>query len=667
MSALAQPYTSPIPGVLPLTSEHAAAPGQQFRLSRHTGTDVISYENGQLLANDPQNGQTMQVMTWESGNDVYVSWDFFDDTAPTNRTNVRVPNVQGWDSFGVTASTGDQTPDPDIVLAYDPGSHELYANLVYIDHDRVNYKVMRWDYARRRFDAAGATAVLLGDPRYLHSYPNIDANSQGLVAVTWQQSVTDKVNITVASTSNYFPTYTFSQTITFGRALLAAGDITGHFRDCYTDKYRANSGNIGVFVVNPPKGLFEQTLHPDVAISEGDDSEAIISSTFVRHYVSGKGLFSIHNKVAIVQTHYGQCSDGKSEEPNPEPGDEPTDDPSSPGNPNNPNNLIARLRVYQQHEWGYSTNDVVGTPRIAATGLPRNFADRGTDVEVVIDRTLTNCGPTQYAIWNFGKSRGMFRDTFSLISPAGRTADAPNYIRSVEPAVSYSVIIPNRDADKVGATYIVDWTGGSGPTARYNNGTQDDVWAVTLADGAHLGNRSTGPQAQPTGYNRVNLQGTGNQFAPSVAGRFLQGNLVGLTGNLSDEELLKLLGLVPGASPNVHLFFDEAARQLSYRRSGDFAGLGNPFSRPASTTGLLQAYPNPSAGAVTLALRLHPGEQVRQLLVLDALGRSVAELPLPSKGSESVEWKPAATLPAGIYTVRATTTERTATVGVVRN
>ncbi len=675
MSALAQTYNSPIPGVLPLSSEHAAHPGPQFNLSQHTGTDVIPYTNDYVAFGvpDPQKGQTMQVMTWEDGNKVFVSWDFFDNnpvTAPGNvpAINQRVPNAQGSSFFVVSPSTGEQTPDPDIVLAY--SGTDLYANLVYINGDRTNYKVMRWNTSTRAFDDLTTPAVELGNPRYLHSYPNIDANSQGLVAVTWQQSVTDRVNITVASTSNYFPTYTFPQIITFGRALLAAGDITGNFRDCYTDKYQHNSGNTGVFVVNPPKGLFEQTLHPDVAISEGDEAEAIISSTFVRHFVSGKGLFNIYNKLAIVQTRYGQCDDGgKGEDPNPEPGQEPGNDPSSPGNPNNPNNLIARLRVYQQHEWAYSEGGTVGTPRIAAIGLPRNYADWGTDVEVVIDRTVGSCGPPQYAIWNFGKTRGMFRDTFSLVSPAGRGGgDTPNFIRSVEPAVSYSVVIPNRDIDKLGTTYIVDWTGGSSAEAgAYDKGSQNDVWAVTMAGGAHLGNGSSGPHAQPSGYNRVNKQGDGDQFAPSVAGRFLQGNLVGRFGNVSDEEMEKLLQ-IPGASPSVHLFFDATAKQLSYRRSGDFAGVGNAFHRPATpATGLLlQAYPNPSEGAVTVSLNLHSGEQVRRLLVIDNLGRAVAELPLPAKGSNNVEWKPAANLPAGVYTVRATTTERTASVGVVR-
>lgn len=671
MSALAQTFTSPIPGVLPTSLEHAAHPGQRFSLSQHTGTDAIAYDNSRIMPNDPQNDQTMQVMTWEDGNTVYVSWDFFDNTIVGTSTtppaiNQRVPNVQNSVSFGVASSTGAQTPDPDIVLAY--SGDDLYANLVYIDGDRINYKVMRWDYNTRRFDMITNPAVALGNPRYLHSYPNIDANSQGLVAVTWQQTVTDKVNITVASTSNYFPTYTFPQLITFGRALVAAGDITGTFHPCYYDQYRFNAGNIGVFVVNPPKGLFEQTLHPDVAISEGTDADAIISSTFVRHFVSGKGLFSIHNKVAIVQTHYGQCDAGGKDDPGPS---EPGDNPAGAGSSSNPNNLIARLRVYQQHEWGYSRNDVVGTPRIAATGLPRNFFDRGTDVEVVIDRTVTDCGPTQYAIWNFGKSRGMFRDTFTLVSPAGRGGGGePSYIRSVEPVVSYSVVIPNRAFDQVTTTYLVDWTGGTENGSDYDLGEQTDVWAVTMANGEHFYNGSAGPLAQPDGYNRVNRQGRGNQYAPSVAGRYLQGNLVGRYAQYSAEELLKMLrlGMIPGASPSVHLFFDDLARQLSYRRSGDFAGVGIAFQqRPAGPgTGLLHAYPNPSEGAVTVGFALHPGEAVRSLQVLDALGRPVAELPLPAAGANSVEWKPAANLPAGVYTVRAVTSERTASVGVVR-
>ena len=49
----------------------------------------------------------------------------------------------------------------------------------------------------------------------------------------------------------------------------------------------------------------------------------------------------------------------------------------------------------------------------------------------------------------------------------------------------------------------------------------------------------------------------------------------------------------------------------------------------------------------------------------NTLGRSVTEL-LPAGTSGEATWKPAGDLPAGVYTVRATTTERTVSTKVTR-
>ena len=640
-----------IPSVLPTTDEHTAAPspGRPFDAAAHTGTDAIAYER----SGDRQDGQTMQLMTWEDGNTVYLSWDFFDNTVRPGDANVRVnPNAQGATTFLAATNASGQTPDPDVALAYaaDPttGLTELYANLVYISGNRTTYEVLQWDAGSRRF--ASVSATQLGNAQYLHSYPNIDANSQGLIAVTWQQSVTDVVTISVASGGGFFPNFSIPQTVTFGRSVVAAGDVLGNFRHCYNDRF---SGTTGIYVINPPTGLLEQTLFPDVAISEGDENEAVVSSVFLRHYVDGRGQYSIINKLDVVQTNFDRCSQGD---------DHPDPAVSQP----------PLLDVFDRHEWPFSENQTLGTPRIAATGLGRSFSNRGTDVEVAIDRTVQNCGPYQYAILNYGKSQGVFRDTYTLVSPPGHTPNAPNYVRSVQPAISYSAVLPNRIASLVSTTYIITWTGTTPSEAQvnYDQGDGDDVWAVTLAEGEHRGSQKSGPTAQPSDYNRVNLQGNGNQNTASVAGRFLQGDLVGKSGSMTEEELAHLLTKqttpVPAPNPSVHLFADQARKQLSYRRSGVFAGVGTPF-RAAPAPGLLQVFPNPAEGAVTVSLQLHPAERVRQLTVLDALGRAVATLELPTDGAAAVQWKPATTLPGGVYTVQAITSERTATVSVVRN
>ena len=283
---------------------------------------------------------------------------------------------------------------------------------------RVQYAVYRWNTYWRNFDAP--TVTQLGNTNYDHSYPNIDANRNGLIAVTWQQTVTTQVVVSVTSVANFFPSYSFPQTVSFGRTVLATGDITGNFQSCYRDQL---TGTVGMYAINPPTGLFEQTLHPDVAISEGDENRAIVSSTFLRHHVDGQELFSIVNELAVVQFPFlGSCRAAEA-----------------------PNQHIIQLSALAERYWPYSQNNVLGSPRIASPSYDPS-TNRLYDVEVAVDRTEANCGPYQYAIWNFGKTNGAFRDEYTMISPLQPpTFKDPNLIKAVEPAISFSAVMPNRN------------------------------------------------------------------------------------------------------------------------------------------------------------------------------------------------------------------------------
>ena len=622
--------TGPLLGVIPTTADHPAglSTGQPVR---HTGTDAISYFN-QDDQNDPLNGQSMQVMTWDEGNNVLVAWDFYNDASGNINDLVPAPGRLG---LKIDANTDNARPDPDVVVAYGKDG-ELYANLVYISGDRIQYQVYLWDAPNKKFKPQGSPRPL-GDNRFIHSYPNIDANAAGLVAVTWQQTATDSVKVSVVSTSNYFASYDFKQQVTFGRAVVAGGTITGGFTPCY---YNVLSQSYGLYVLDPPTGLFEQTLHPDVAISEADanGNGVVISSTFIRHYVDGRGLFSINNKLAVVQSSYDIC--------NPE--------------------ELKRLTIADQNEWNYSTGDVIGTPRIAAPPFIMYSQFRTQDVEVVVDRTITSCGSAQYNIWNFGKSEGAFRDLYTQISPLGN----PSLIRSVEPAIAFSTRDPYHFGDSttsVRSNYMITWTGGTG----YDKGEADDIWAVTLYDGIHFDPNNThirtGPAAQPTGYNRVNFFAPSDQSWSSVAGRHMETYYV---PQHSASNFAAPTGVAPGPHPCVHLWSNPAKKEVDYRRSGIEAGAGNAFrptppSNPGSAagSGLLQAYPNPSTGRVSISLGLQPGETLRRLLVLDALGRPVAELPAPNGAAE---WQPAPGTPAGLYTLRAETNQRTTSQRISR-
>lgn len=81
-------------------------------------------------------------------------------------------------------------------------------------------------------------------------------------------------------------------------------------------------------------------------------------------------------------------------------------------------------------------------------------------------------------------------------------------------------------------------------------------------------------------------------------------------------------------------------------------------NRPTATTSasqrnLVSAFPNPFSEQVSFTLpRPQAGQSV---LVYDPLGRVVAELPLPAGNgpAATLNWTPASTLPAGVYTARA--------------
>ena len=632
MSAGAQTTSSPIPGVVPTTDEHKAICFTPSTQVRHTGTDIITYHGTDPNVNDSYvEDQSLQIKTWDDADGVHVAWQFYDDAAGVNvllpqphqaywRVGQALPTIKTTNPIAKDA-------DPDIVLAYDQASGDLFANLVYLNNDKVQYAIYHWNPSQRDFDPNPVTYTL-GDPRYNHSYPNIDANSNGLIAVTWQQTVTTQAIVAVTSVSGLFPSYSFEQTITFGRTVLAAGDMTGNFQPCYIDQ---KTGTTGVYAVNPPEGLFEQTLHPDVAISEGEANEAIVSSTFVRHYVDGQGLFSIINELAVLQFPYtGGCRDAEE-----------------------PNGHIVQLSPMYKKYWPYSYSGVVGSPRIAAPGfLPA--AGRLADVEVAIDRTEPNCGPWQYAVWNFGKSNGQFRDEYTLVSPLGD----PNLIKAVEPAIAFSAVIPNRVPGQTGSTYTITFTGGEG----FKDGSADDVWGVSLDKGVYPANGTNGPSAQPDEYGRINYQGDGNQFAPSVAGRHMTGNILAKTMLMLNEKYR----IVPSGQPVAHVFFDEARKQVSFRRTGE--GPYAPYYRPApSPTGsTLQAYPNPSDETVRLTIALQPHETVRQLGVYDAMGRLVTDLSAKVSGEGTAEWTPGPAVRGGIYTVRVVTSQRTANTTLIR-
>ena len=352
----------------PTTGDFPAAGGAvNGAITRNTGTDAIMYR-----------GQTLQAMTWDDGNgQAYLSW------------------AQGnGGPSGSVPLPGNYMKDPDVVMANANGA--IWANVVYVDASsaaasgqtqRVGYQ---WDGTNFN-QVFGPDA--LGNPAYDHFNPNIDANSSGLVGIVWQQRTTTSTTVTVSSTA--FPAYQFTQDITFDRSYLAGSWIyTNQIADCY--RY---GGYSGIPVLNPATGLMEQTLSPDVALSEGD-VQPIVSVSFIRHYVDGRGSFAIVDKVAVKQTLFNTCEEVKYE-------------------PQGENPVVVNLPPYTQlqlvdyYEWD-PTYGSLGRPRIAARPKDKTLGD----VEVVLDESTYNCRSdvTSYGVWNYGKSGGAFRPLGLLVS-----------------------------------------------------------------------------------------------------------------------------------------------------------------------------------------------------------------------------------------------------------
>ena len=600
------PTTIPVT-LPPIASDETVAGGSPADATyQHTGTDaLLGYKGGPL-----------QAMVWDDAQgNVYLSWD-------DNGTKGFIP-----------VGKGRKLSDPDVVLARrtDPG--EIFANVVCIDQNLGNGgRTVLFGYF---WD--GSTFVQtfnplpLGNPATEHSHPNIDANRLGMTAIVWQQTKNSLTTVQVSS--NDFPTYTFTQLVTFGRSYVAGGYIdTDVIGNCYFHLDGANISWSGAAVIEPPKGLFEQTLRPDVAISETDDPQndpPVVSTTFIRHFVSGLNAFAIVDSLAVIQTSYNRCGDTQT---------------------------FSSLTKVDEMEWTASLSSGLrprGAPRIAAT--PSTEPTRRADVEVVLDFADLGCAcnePT-YEVRNYGKSQGAFRQPHTLVSLPDQTyalsgCQASTNLRrreAKEPVVSY---YPEPRGEK--GHYVIAWTGfnyrkldASDP----EGGTgAEDVWANSFLAGVPDDPYPGTTIAQF--YSAVNEHEEGNQHTPSVAGRHLLDNLT------------------------AHLFVDDEQSQLFFKRSPRIVGTEplrpGPGTGPTSSSPrLLQAYPNPSESVVTVELQLHEGETVRQLSIVDQLGRQVESLPLTGEGQrQTLTWTPRPHLPSGTYVLRLVTSERTANTVINR-
>ena len=538
---------APIP---PVTPDFPAAGGRGTSGVEHTGTDALIYK-----------GQRLQVMTWDTNsNNIMLSWSF---------ENGLAAGSQSIDKAGFRFS------DPDVVVAQ--YGKDLYAGLVYIRTPlgslvgQAFYLPLTWNgagFTAGNAIALGATTNPVGAPRR-HATPNVDATSDGLIAVVWQESVVETATITVTSPSYPTPGFTYTQDVTFGESYTTLGYINGSLLNC--------TGTRGKLVSGAPR-LLEQSLSPDVALSEGGAGQSIVSFSYVRYYFDPVA-YALSNSLVVRQVHFDCLS------------------PVSKG----------------VKEWAGGISE----PRIAATA--NTDPTRIREIEVVGAAASGGCNiPTTYGILNYGYSNGDFRPGPTNVEPFNNAAAS-------QPVVAYQAQLG------LEGVYVVAWTGNG-----YPKGNSNDIWARTLVGGTLL---------YPD-YSRVNMQADGPQQVPSVAGR-----------HLLEQDA-------------AYLFYDQAQSQISYKISGGIAGNSMAPLRPALSVGTtsasdasFQSYPNPFAGSTVFLLRPLAGEVMREIIVYDMLGREVDRMPLQNGvGTQEVNWQGPKSLPAGTYSAKLITSNRTETL-----
>ncbi len=544
----------------------------------NTGTDLIKSATERL-----------QAMVWDNGTGKVTLSTLINAGSNPFAFAIVVP---------IAPQVYTSVSDPDVALAFYQG--QLYADVVYLasytttvnsvttTYTRTFFDSYRWDNANKRFDQStlvrnplGVATVanlpgfsgLSSIPR-LHSSPNIDANSAGIVGLVWQEKSTETAQITVLSPSYsgtsappYPNGYTYiSEGLVFAESYLAPANANGTllFPTCgswrgslisFPQAYTATPTP----ALNNAPILFNQTLKPDVAV--GSDGRwwvaYLVSAATQGEPPVTAGLNLVLRKVdfdcnSITGTYYSQA---------------------------------------------WQSGVTLNPPRVAASPDPA----RPDDVEVVQAWAGTPCQEGfgtryYYEVRNWGRSGGAFRPNYSLVSQVQVTGT------SGRPAYDPVVAFYGSESTFSG-TYVVAWTGENYPA----NANGQDVWSRSLNAGVPLTpDYSRVNYASPTNANPI-----GNQRTPSVAARYSG------TSNAA-----------------AYCWADDNTSTVCYRYSTLAAGSG-ALNRPAADGGTgstaparrLEAFPNPFGGSVEFRVSLRPGEAVQSIQVTDLSGRVLDTVP----------------------------------------
>lgn len=549
----------------------------------NTGTDI--YYDGTA---------DCQVMVWD-GTRASLSWKY-----GLNTGAIQFASYLG----------GVGLLDPDVVVSRNT-SGDIYALVVAEVTSGVNVGKIYWasfKWGGSNFGTSPSASGYLGDlTNGTCKNPNVDVNSCGRVAVAWAQRTNFNVTINVSGAPaglNFGP---IVLNMARGDIFIAQGYVDG--TDCSGGSglkgAATSSGDRASVPVSPMNvdHLFEVNLNPDVCISEPktggscSTGEIVISIAYINQWFD-PAAFAIKRVVMAKQFKGNGC--------------------------------VIATGSYSTYT--LNCGDYPGRPRIASR--PDNSITNFDDFQIVMADPSASCNPAgppcnpwNTKIYNWGKHNGVAPSpTPSILTTAPINGCDLTGVYNNEAVVTYRN--PALSGTPTG-DYVVAWTNGGNVTG----GSGWDVVAKTYNQGnANLA--ATG-STRLSIVNRGCVGVTGNQYIPSIAGRY--------------SKVLGFAHFDQGNPSQAYVAYKTTASQpgsVTALRNAGVAVTGGKVQADVSESFSVQ--PNPFLEDISFRINLTDANKPCKIEITDASGRLVKTLTVPENTS-IVTWKAGPDVSTGIY------------------
>lgn len=569
---------------LPTPSSGTPACGSAPFIATANNTGTDAYFDG---------AKECQVMVWD-GSSPSFSWDY--------------GGSKGYIAFS-TLQPGVTLNDPDVVVQARNGS--VFATMVAeifngANAGRIYWASFKWGGSSFTLNSSG----ILGDlANGSCKNPNIDANPCGVVAIVWGQQTNFNITVTTSGGPSGF---------NFGPIVLnlTRGDIFG--AQGYVDGTGCGNAAIGGQIV--PLGdrltspgtvnhLSEVNFNPDVALSDAvgtcNNPLQIATVAYVNQWFD-PATFSVKSNVMARQWIDQSC-------------------------------------VFKNGPNATYTMDpgFAGKPRVAARPGSANRSDFQivmTDAAFQCNPQGPPCKPYNTKIYNWGRHNGVGPSAVaSMLSLAPISAFDINTFYNDEAVVTYQ----NTQYWGTNGDYVVAWTNGGGVA----NVSGYDIISKTY--------NQAGTNLAAPGSTRLSIVNngcaglSGNQHAPSIAGRYSKGT--------------------------AFMFHDPGKQYIGYKISNAQPGSSTPLKQAGEITAdnnLMQgqtfsAQPNPFFNEVVFNININEGNKAIRIEITNETGRLVKSIQVSST-ARSVIWKPDSINGPGTYYARLFTDQGAITTQVVR-